>query len=119
MHSQLYPFSHLRIFHPLPTLATAAAFEGMHHWEHLSRQSGDRIPRDDARSSLVDIVARDTVRLLENTASEMMDRYDMISNAAERALDLYDQQYGGNDWYDPGQMEAHETMKGEWKENED
>lgn len=88
----------------------------MHHWEHENRQgSVERIPRDDARSSLLTVVARDTEKLLDKTA--MVDRSDVMDNAARCAMQLYDQQYGEREWYDPGQMAAHETMTGEWKED--
>lgn len=53
----------------------------MHHWEHENRQgSVERIPRDDARSSLLTVVARDTEKLLDKTA--MVDRSDVMESAA-------------------------------------
>lgn len=91
----------------------------MHHWEHENRQgSVERIPRDDARSSLATVVGRDTERLLEKTSSGInMDVQSMKANATQHAMHMYDQQYGGAEWYDPGQVAAHETMRAEWRED--
>lgn len=88
----------------------------MHHWEHEARQCGTRVSRDDARSLLKTLVANDTNTLLSTIEEEIIDRGEILNNATEQAMHLYDRQYGDAEWYDPGQMEAHETMKGQWRE---
>lgn len=88
----------------------------MHHWEHKRRQGClEPIPRDYARNSLLNVVTRDTEKLLDKT--EIVDRSDVLDSAARYAMQLYDRQYGKYELYDPLAMAAHETMRGEWKED--
>ncbi|KAK0752201.1 hypothetical protein B0T18DRAFT_85975 [Schizothecium vesticola] len=106
-------------------LSVAAAFEGMHRWEHDRRREGDRIPSDDAKSSLSARVASEAENLLAKSPNTLLGldtpevRQDTINYATGQAMHLYNLHYGDGEWYDPNEVPAHVTMMGGWKEGHD
>lgn len=98
-------------------LAVAAAFEGMHHWEHERRLAGNPMRRDAAGSSLAAAVTDEINSILPDVNDGLCYPKlveEVVGNTTAQALNLYDRQYGDDEWYDPGRVEPHETMKEEW-----
>lgn len=125
VHSEIYPSpSNLRNNKhgnlKYETLSVAAAFEGLHHWEHDQRLKGERVECEAARPSLADVAEREADRLL-NAVIPIGDvdpdaRQRCTSLAAQEAIYLFDKHYGmEEEWYDPKQMNPHEPMAEQWQ----
>lgn len=92
----------------------------MHHWEHKNRQGsgGHTPPPKDARLFPGHVVVCDAGRLLVNVRGRSCPNYFYCvvkCDALGHAMELYDRQYGDEEGYDPGQRDAYEGMRGEWR----
>ena len=82
-------------------VAGGAAFEAMHLWEKKQRESGQPVSHSLAKEVLVAGAAAEVDKLFETKGLDFLDREKAKHHAKKQAEHLYEQQYGGQDQYDP------------------
>lgn len=65
------------------------------------KSAGKPISHQFAKELLVGIAGAEVDRLAETKGADWVDREKAKRHAKENVENLYDQQYGGNDGYDP------------------
>jgi len=73
----------------------------MHVWEKERRDEGKPMSHGFAREALAALAGAEADKLFETKGLDFVDREEAKRHAKRQAEDLYDQQYGGGDNYDP------------------
>ena len=82
-------------------IGSAAAFEGMRLWENEQRKEGKAVDHGLAKEMLAAAAGFEVDRLAETKGLDFVDKERAKHHAKKQAEQLYDQQYGGQDQYDP------------------
>jgi hypothetical protein len=82
-------------------IGSAAAFEAMHLWENQQRKEGKTVSHGVAKELLAAAAGYEVDRLTETKGLDWLDKEKAKHQAKEQAKNLYDQQYSGQDNYDP------------------
>lgn len=82
-------------------MAGAASFEAMHLWEKKQREEGNTVSHGFAREALAAVAGAEVDKLFETKGLDFLDREKAKRQAQDNAVHLYDQQYGGQQQYDP------------------
>ncbi|KAG6994090.1 hypothetical protein G7Y79_00047g083160 [Physcia stellaris] len=86
-------------------VAGAAAFEGMKLFEDKQRKEGKPVSHQFAKEMLVGLAGVEVDKLAETKGMDAYDKERAHHHAKENAENLYDQQYGNSDQYDPNSSE--------------
>ncbi|KAI0471768.1 hypothetical protein GGR56DRAFT_655435 [Xylariaceae sp. FL0804] len=87
-----------------------AGFEAMKLFEDHQRKEGKPVEHAFAKEMLAGFAAAECDKLFETKGLDAYDREKAKHEAKKHAEHLYDQQYGGQDQYDPNASERHGTM---------
>lgn len=79
----------------------AAAFEAMHLFENEQRKKGETVNHGFAKEMLAAFAGAEVDKLAETKGMDFVDRERAKHHARQNAEQLYDQQYGDMDQYDP------------------
>ncbi|KAI0546623.1 hypothetical protein F4680DRAFT_451767 [Xylaria scruposa] len=88
-----------------------AAFEAMKLFEDRQRREGKTVNHGFAKEVLAGIAGAEVDKLFETKGLDAFDREKAKHHAKKQAEELYDQQYGQYDQYDPDSYEAHPSMR--------
>ncbi|KAL6722348.1 hypothetical protein ACLMJK_001455 [Lecanora helva] len=91
-------------------LAGAASFEGMKLFEDHQRKEGKPVSHAFAKELLAGFAGGEVDKLAETHGMNEYDKMRAHHQAKERSHDLYDQQYGNNDDYNPDQQRPHGNL---------
>ncbi|KAI1305732.1 hypothetical protein F5Y03DRAFT_394919 [Xylaria venustula] len=92
-------------------VAGGAAFEAMKLFEDRQRNEGKPVNHAFAKELLVGFAGAEVDKLFETKGLDALDREKAKHQAKKHAEELYDQQYGQYDNYDPNQYERHESTR--------
>ncbi|KAI5789260.1 putative CipC-like antibiotic response protein [Pyronema domesticum] len=84
-------------------IAGAAAFEAFKAFENHQRREGKTVSHGFAKEALVGLVGAEVDKLVETKGLDYIDREKAKRHAEQGARQMYDEQYGGSDQYDPNQ----------------
>ena len=73
----------------------------MHLWEKRQRENGQPVSHGFAKEALAGLAAAEVDKLFETKGLDFLDREKAKRHAKQQAEHLYDQQYSGQDQYDP------------------
>ncbi|RKU41340.1 hypothetical protein DL546_004408 [Coniochaeta pulveracea] len=88
----------------------AAAFEAMHLFENQQREKGEAVNHGFAKEMLAAFAGAEVDKLIETKGLDAIDAEKAKRHARQQAEQLYDQQYGDMDMYDPNQRGAHDSL---------
>jgi len=91
-------------------LGGAAAFEAMHLWENQQRKEGKTVNHSVAKEMIAAFAGAEVDKLVETKGLDFVDREKAKHHAKKQAEELYNQQYGDMDQYDPNAREAHDSF---------
>jgi len=100
-------------------LAGGASFMAMHEWEEHQRKEGKPVSHEFAKEAIAAVAGVEVDRLAETKGADYIDREEAKHKAKKNAQDLYDQQYGNQDNFDPEQHKPHKHMKKHFPESND
>jgi len=89
----------------------AAAFEAMKLFEDSQRKKGEVVKHAFAKELIAGFAGAEVDKLFETKGLDFIDREKAKHHAKQQAEHLYDQQYSGQDQYDPNGGEAHQSMQ--------
>eukprot|EP00249_Psilotum_nudum_P025193 c29440_g1_i1 orf=84-470(+) len=89
----------------------AAAFAGMKAFEDHQRAEGKPVSHQFAKELIAGFAGAEVDRLAETKGEDFVDRERAKHEAKKRAENLYDQQYGEYDQYDPNQQQPHQAIQ--------
>ncbi|KAI2470244.1 hypothetical protein F4781DRAFT_180937 [Annulohypoxylon bovei var. microspora] len=84
-----------------------AAFEAMKLFEDRQRKEGKTVNHGFAKEVLAGIAGAEVDKLFETKGLDFIDREKAKHHAKKQAEHLYEQQYGGQDQYDPNNSSRH------------
>ncbi|KAH7009691.1 hypothetical protein EDB80DRAFT_713709 [Ilyonectria destructans] len=87
-----------------------AAFEAMKLFEDSQRKKGEVVNHGFAKEVLAGLAGAEVDKLFETKGLDFVDREKAKHHAKRQAEQLYDQQYGQDDQYDPNQSRRHDSM---------
>ncbi|KUI60291.1 hypothetical protein VP1G_07488 [Cytospora mali] len=82
-------------------LGSAAAFEGMRLWEQKQRKDGQPVEHGVAKELIAAAAGFEVDRLAETKGLDFIDREKAKHHAKKQAEQLYEQQYGDKDQFNP------------------
>ncbi|KAG9252393.1 CipC protein [Emericellopsis atlantica] len=82
-------------------VAGGVAFEAMKKWEDHQRAEGKPVSHGFAKEALTSFTGAEMDKWAESKGMNHVDKEKAKHSAKHQAQDLYDQQYGGQDAYDP------------------
>ncbi|KAE8443624.1 hypothetical protein EG329_001557 [Mollisiaceae sp. DMI_Dod_QoI] len=91
-------------------LAGAASFGAFKVFEDRQRAEGKPVSHQFAKELLVGLVGGEVDKLAETKGMDWVDKEKAKHHAKEQVQNMYDQQYGGNDQYDPNQQDANQAL---------
>ncbi|KAI5814047.1 putative CipC-like antibiotic response protein [Pyronema omphalodes] len=91
-------------------LAGGAAFAAFAAFEKHQRSQGKAVSHAFAKEALAGLAAAEVDKLIETKGLDYIDRERAKRHAEQGVQRMYDEQYGGNDQYDPYQG-AHSRME--------
>jgi len=89
----------------------AAAFEAMHLFENQQREKGESVNHGFAKELIAGFAGAEVDKLAETKGLSFIDREKAKHHAKQNAEQLYDQQYGDMDQYDPNARDAHPNLQ--------
>ncbi|KAI9682551.1 MAG: hypothetical protein M1829_000344 [Trizodia sp. TS-e1964] len=95
-------------------VAGAAAFEGFRLFEQHQESEGKPVSHAFAKEMLAGFAAAEVDKLAETKGLDAYDRREAHKKARENTDNMYDQQYGNDDQYDP---RAQNSRANEYLEN--
>jgi hypothetical protein len=98
-------------------LGGAAAFGAMKIFEDRQRKEGKQVSHGFAKEMLAGLAGFEVDRLAETKGEDYLDREKAKRHAKESAEQMYDDQYGGQDQYDPQQQQPHGRLQREFGED--
>jgi hypothetical protein len=90
-------------------VAGAAAFGAFKYYEDQQRKEGKPVEHAFAKEALAGLAAGEVDKLAETKGMDFVDREKAKRAAKENVNNMYDQQYGGQDNYDPNQPQ-HDSL---------
>jgi len=91
-------------------LAGAASFGAFKIFEDRQRAEGKPVSHQFAKELLVGLAGGEVDKLAETKGLDWVDREKAKRHAKENVENLYDQQYGQNDQYDPNQQDPNQAL---------
>ncbi|KAI4794874.1 hypothetical protein E4T44_12384 [Aureobasidium sp. EXF-8845] len=85
-------------------LAGGASFAAMHAFEERQRKEGKPVNHEFAKELIASFAGAEVDKLCETKGLDYVDREKAKHQAKKNATELYDQQYGQYDQYDPNQQ---------------
>ncbi|KAF2483690.1 hypothetical protein BDY17DRAFT_310649 [Neohortaea acidophila] len=92
-------------------LAGGASFIAMREWEEHQRKEGKQVDHSFAKEMIAGFAGAEVDRLAETKGADFVDREEARRQARDNAHQLYDQQYGQDQYYDPNQRQPHERIQ--------
>ncbi|KAF8855028.1 hypothetical protein BDZ45DRAFT_676527 [Acephala macrosclerotiorum] len=91
-------------------LAGAASFGAFKVFEDRQRAEGKPVSHQFAKEMLVGLAGGEVDKLAETKGMDWVDREKAKHHAKENVQNMYDQQYGGQDQYDPNQQDPNQAL---------
>ncbi|KIH92823.1 cipC-like antibiotic response protein [Sporothrix brasiliensis 5110] len=82
-------------------LGAGASFAAMHEWEKHQRAEGQTVSHGFAKEAIAAFAGAEVDKLVETKGLDFIDREKAKHHARQNAEQLYDQQYGNQDNFDP------------------
>jgi hypothetical protein len=82
-----------------------------------SRPKGKEVKHQFAKEVLVGLVGAEVDKLAETKGADWWDQHEVKQQAKQRAEDMYDDHYGGQDSYDPNNCQPHGRMQQQFGNN--
>ncbi|CAK4033015.1 Hypothetical predicted protein [Lecanosticta acicola] len=98
-------------------LAGGASFAAMKMFEDHQRKEGKPVSHQFAKELIAGFAGAEVDKLAETKGADYIDREKAKRQARDNAEQLYDQQYGGNDQFDPDQHRPNRELEdhfGQW-----
>ncbi|CAF9936618.1 MAG: hypothetical protein HETSPECPRED_010390 [Heterodermia speciosa] len=99
-------------------VAGAAAFAGMKKFEDHQREKGEPVNHAFAKELLAGFAGGEVDKLAETKGMDLYDKERAHHQAKENASQLYDQQYGNQDQYDPNNTEYPQQFQNSGRGNQ-
>ncbi|KAI1376649.1 hypothetical protein F4677DRAFT_445442 [Hypoxylon crocopeplum] len=87
-----------------------AAFEAMKLFEDRQRKEGKPVNHSFAKELIAGIAGAEVDKLFETKGLDFVDREKAKRHAKQQAEQMYDNQYGDQDQYDPNNSRRHPAM---------
>jgi len=92
-------------------LAGAASFGAFKVFEDRQRSEGKPVAHQFAKEMLVGLAGAEIDKLVETKGMDEFDKVEANRHAKEQVESMYDEQYGGQDQYDPNNSQPHDALQ--------